>query len=521
VNVNAGGLLKGNGLIVGDVWNDGTVAPGTSPGVLTINSSYTQTSNGTLEIEGGDFLSVSGHAALDGALAYSGGGLSCGNQIAFLQAGSISGEFDQILMPNSSKYRGRLLVEGGTGILLIAPTSYTLVAETDNQRNVARALDSFIPERGNDQETVSIALDLQSEGQYPDAFDQIAPTFYESLTDITIEQANAQNQNLAQRASALRLGARGFQAIGIEAPLVHDKDGKSVMDAKDGKDILSPAPDNKWGVWVQGNGNFARATNASQVPNYNFESGGFLAGADYRWSENFVTGLYAGYQGTYAKYNNGGRTTINSVQFGGYASYDNGGFYADTIVGGGYSAYAVKRPIAFSTVDRTASSRPDGGQLNTYLGLGYDWEVGNFTFGPIVSGQYTYAGIAPFTENGADSLNLSVGQQNANSLRTSLGGRIAYTWKLTDSITLIPEGRMFWQHEFLENPRNIGATLDGGNGQSFGYTTSTPDRDAGFAGAGIIGQFGPNWNAYFYYNADFGRQDFVSHAISTGLNFKF
>ena len=395
------------------------------------------------------------------------------------------------------------------------------MAQTDNQRNVAKALDRFIPERGNDRETVSIALDIQGEGQYPSAFEQISPAFYESLADITIEQANAQNQNLAQRASALRLGARGFQSIGIEAPLVNDKDGKSVMDAKDGKDILSPAPDNKWGVWVQGNGIFARATNASQVPNYNFESGGFLAGADYRWSENFVTGLYAGYQGTYAKYSNGGRTTINSVQFGGYASYDNGGFYADGIVGGGYSAYAVKRPIQFSTIDRTASSRPDGGQLTTYLGLGYDWEVGNFTIGPILSGQYTYAGIAPFTENGADSLNLSVGQQNANSLRTSLGGRIAYTWKLTDSITLIPEGRMFWQHEFLENPRNIGATLDGGNGAGFGYTTSAPDRDAVFAGAGIIGQFGPNWNAYFYYNADFGRQDFVSHAISTGLNFKF
>ena len=46
-------------------------------------------------------------------------------------------------------------------------------------------------------------------------------------------------------------------------------------------------------------------------------------------------------------------------------------------------------------------------------------------------------------------------------------------------------------------------------------------RGAVFAGAGSIGQFGPNWNAYFYYNADFGRQDYVSHAISTGLNFKF
>jgi len=525
VNVNGGGRLQGNGLIVGNVFNSGTVAPGTSPatspGVLTISGSYTQRSSGTLEIEGGDFLSVSGPAALDGTLAYSGGGLKYGKQIAFLGAGSISGRFDEILMPNPSKNRGRLLVEGGTGILLVAPTSYTLVAETQNQKNVAKALDSFITQVGNDQETVSIALDLQSEDQYPAAFDQISPAFYESLVDITIEQINAQNQNLAQRASALRLGARGFQAIGIEMPLRNDKDGKSVMDAKDGKDILSPVEDNKWGVWVQGNGVFTRVTNASQVPNYNTEAGGFLAGADYRWSESFVTGLYAGYQGLYAKYSNGGTATINSVQFGGYASYDNGGFYADGMVGGGYSAYAVRRPIQFSTVDRTATSRPDGGQLTTYLGLGYDWEAGNFTIGPILSGQYTYVGIAPFTENGAGALDLNVGQQNGNSLRTSLGGRIAYTWKLTNSITLIPEGRMFWQHEFLQNPRNIGASLDGGNGDSFGYTTSTPDRDAVFAGAGVIAQFGPNWNAYFYYNADFGRQDFVSHAISAGLNFKF
>lgn len=520
--VNNSGLLKGTGVIAGNVWNNGIVAPGNSPGILSINGNYTQTGNGALEIEPGDLLWVSGHATLAGTLRLvAAGKLKYGQQITFLQAGSISGEFDEIVVPNPSKNRGRLLIQGGSGTLLIAPTSYTLVAKTGNQRNVARALDSFIPAKDNDREVVSIALDLQSAEQYPSAFEQISPAFYESLADISIEQINGQNQNLAQRASALRLGARGFQSMGIESPLVHDKDGKSVMDAKDGKGCLFPAPGNKWGVWVQGSGNFARVTSASQVPNYNFQSGGFLAGADYRWSENFVTGLYGGYQGTYAKYNDGGRTTINSVQFGGYASYDNGGFYSDAIVGGGYSAYAVRRPIKFSTIDRTARSRPDGGQFTTYLDLGYDWKLGNFTLGPIASGQYTYAGIAPFTETGADSLDLSVGRQNANSLRTSLGGRIAYTWKVSEKFTLIPEGRMFWQHEFLENPRNIGASLDGGNGDSFGYTTSTPDRDAVFTSVGLIGQFGENWNAYFYYNADFGRQDFISHAISTGLNFKF
>jgi hypothetical protein len=41
------------------------------------------------------------------------------------------------------------------------------------------------------------------------------------------------------------------------------------------------------------------------------------------------------------------------------------------------------------------------------------------------------------------------------------------------------------------------------------------------AGAGASTQFGPNRNAYLYYNADFGRQDFLSHMVSTGLEWKF
>lgn len=522
-------LLGGSGLINGNVFNNGIVSPGNSPGTLTVNGDFTQSSSGSLQIEVAsptvfDQLVVSGNASLAGTLQvlnYGGNQLAYGQQVPFLRAGSISGEFDQIQMPNPAIFRGRFLVNGGNGTLLVAPTSYTLVAQTTNQQNVAKALDSFIPATSGDPLAVSTALDLQTAEQYPAAFDQIAPTFYESLANTTIEQTNAQNQMLAQRLSAARLGARGFQAIGIEAPLTHDKSGKSVLDAKGGKDILTPGPDNKWGVWAQGNGIFAKVTNVSQVPNYRFESGGFLAGADYQWNEGFVTGVFAGYQGLYSKYNGGGSNTINSAIFGGYATYQKGGFYSDAIVSGGYSNYNVRRPVTFSTVDRTAVSQPDGGQFNTYLDFGYDWTVGGFTLGPIVSGQYTYAGIAPFTESGADSLNLRVNQQNANSLRTSLGGRIAYTWKVSEKIAIIPEVRMFWQHEFLNNPRNIGAALDGGSGPVFGYETSAPARDSVFAGAGVSAQLGDRWSAYFYYNADFCRQDFVSNMISGGLGWKF
>ncbi len=532
-SVFQGAFLGGSGIINGNVFNNGRMNPGNSPGTLTVNGDFTQSASGRLQIEVVnpaiyDILVVSGRASLAGTLEIlaSSKSLKYGQQVPFLRAGSIAGGFDEILMPDPSKFRGRFLTDGGLGSVLVAPTSYTLVAETTNQRNVAKALDRFITARGDDRETVSIALDLQTEEQYPASLDQIAPTFHESSASITLEQAFSQTQMLNQRSSAVRLGAKGFLAMGMkQEPLVNDKDGKSVADPKDLKSVVdSPLP-TRWSAWTMGTGLFGKVTNVSQVPNFRFESGGFLVGADYDWNlvelDWVVTVFYTGYAGTFANYNGGGDTAINSALFGVYASYTKGAFYADAVVGGGYSNYRVNRPIEFSTIERTARSSEDGGQFSAALNLGYDWKVGGFTFGPIAGVQYTYVGIAPFTESGADSLDLRVSQQNVNSLRTTFGGRVAFTWNVTDKITIIPEVRMFWLHEFLNNPRVIGATLDGGNGAGFDYLTSAPDRDSVYTGAGISAQFGDRWNASFYYNADFGRQDYIGHAISATLGLDF
>lgn len=523
-------MLKGSGLIVGNLFNDGVVAPGNSPGTLTVNGNFTQSSDGILEIEVAslsnfDRLVVSGQATLAGELnvvSFDGFQFAFGQQFEFLQAGSIVGTFDSITVSNPDVFRGRLLVDGGNASVLIAPASYTLVAQTQNQANVAAALDSYIEATSGDRQVVSTALDLQTISEYPAAFEAIAPGFYQSLAQISIEQANAQSQMIAQRLSAVRLGVDGFSLGNLEMALKNDRDGKSVMEAKDAKSMISPInTDPRWAMWVQGNGIFGRSTSVSDVPNYRSQSGGFLGGADYRWSENFSTGIYAGYQGTYSRYSGGSSSTINSALFGLYATYQTGGFYMDAIIGGAYNNYNNSRSIEFSTIDRTARSEAESGQFSAYLDAGYDWKVGGFTFGPILSGQYTYTGFAPFDESGAGSLDLAVGRQNANSIRSNVGGRIAYTWNVAENITIIPEGRLFWQHEYLNGPRNIDATLDGGSGPSFGFETSAPGRDSVFAGAGVSANFGERWMTSFYYNADFGRQDFTNHIISANLTFKF
>ena len=101
IDNRAGATLTGAGTIGGSVVNAGTVAPGGSPGDLTISGAYTQAATGTLAIEldgatAFDRLLVSGAATLDGTLAVerdSGFTPAEGDAFTFLTAASRTGAF--------------------------------------------------------------------------------------------------------------------------------------------------------------------------------------------------------------------------------------------------------------------------------------------------------------------------------------------------------------------------------------------------------------------------------------------
>jgi hypothetical protein len=106
------GTLKGTGTFIGDLLNDsGTVAPGNSPGTMTIDGDFTLDGSGILDIEIGgftpgsfDFLNVTGTAFLPGGninfsflsgydiVADVGPGQSW--KFSFLEAGDIHSIFD-------------------------------------------------------------------------------------------------------------------------------------------------------------------------------------------------------------------------------------------------------------------------------------------------------------------------------------------------------------------------------------------------------------------------------------------
>ena len=99
--------IGGSGTIEGNVTNNGTIAPGASPGALEINGSYTQAATGSLlmEIAGTDAelfdtLSATGPASLDGLLNVAlldGFVPSASDSFRILSASSVSGTFDNVV----------------------------------------------------------------------------------------------------------------------------------------------------------------------------------------------------------------------------------------------------------------------------------------------------------------------------------------------------------------------------------------------------------------------------------------
>ena len=121
--------IGGSGTIEGDVTNEGSIAPGSSPGAIAVNGDYTQASTGALlmEIAGNagetfDTISITGAATLDGVLdvslldAYV---PSASDSFTILIAASVSGTFDNVT-------GGAISFGGGSFDVAYSPTSVTL-----------------------------------------------------------------------------------------------------------------------------------------------------------------------------------------------------------------------------------------------------------------------------------------------------------------------------------------------------------------------------------------------------------
>jgi autotransporter-associated beta strand protein len=496
------GTLSGDGFIADSVINEGTVAPGNSSGTLHIGGDFRQDSTGHLfmEIESPgryDVLSIGGSTRLGGSLSIESTSPVNFGEFKLIQSkGPISGAFDTFTFSSPTAGRITFRTEGGTGTLVVAPDSYTQVAQTRNEVRLARTLDTWIDDPAGDTKTISQSLDLLTAGEYRRAFAQISPALYGAALDTGIEQSQSQTTALGEFLHSRRL----------RTPLADSS--------------KNPEAPKNWEVWGLATGLFSSGS-ISSLQGGDFASGGILSGAEYQTERGFSAGFFTGYSHGDGDFSGGSETDLNRFAIGGYATATHRGFYANSVLGLGILDLDVTRSIRFANLSRTANSGTDGTEFFGLISGGYDFHQSRWTFGPAASLQYSAARYDDVREHGAGALDLALDNPEEYSLRSRIGGRVAYSQPVNEQLTLIPEIRVFWQHEFLTDEETLYTSLEGGNGGAFDHDVAGADSDSVTTGLALGFQTPIGFYGNISYDLELGRESEVNQTISIGADWTF
>ena len=325
---------------------------------LTVKGNYTQSSSGTLVIAYGGSaatqhttLAVQGQANLGGTLRLiqvNGARLNTGDIVPIVTAtGGVNGTFATVTGANllgegvnvsyANKNEVDLQLTGG----MTTATLQQLGSLPPNVAATAKALDSAAGDPRAAAIFAAIANDTPS--QLLNDVQHISGQQLTAQNAIGNSVSNVHVQNISHRGEALRSGATGFSSLGFQTSgASYDSAagyaGPAGPADKESKEI-APPPNPRWGGFISGAGQWNRVGDTEQARGFSLDSGGITLGIDYKFTPNFVAGVFLGYTHTSIDIGQGGGIGVDVGKLGIYSTFFTGGFYLDTAVQGGYDGY--------------------------------------------------------------------------------------------------------------------------------------------------------------------------------------
>jgi outer membrane autotransporter protein len=547
--IDLGTLIVDNAqaLGTGDVTVNGGVLAA-DPQAINVLGNYTQNAGGTLQLNIAgravgqfDILNITGNAALNGTLRLINLGYQpqSGDKLRLITTGgAVSGRFAQFQNPFALAVgfntidlvyaRQSVTVEFltlNTPVVPVPPgapvvvmtTDFSSFAFTPNQLAAGNLLDAvqLDPKAAN---LISF-LNTEPFANFPNDFQKISPDGLTAFYEISFSNANIQKLNLESRLDDIHNGSNGFSSnMKVNGATVNLED-RADADGKSSKAVVEPilqhAPENRWGVWVTGFGDFVDVDGDGNAQGYNFTTGGVSLGLDYRITDQLAIGVMGEYSHTWTELNPGGHIDVDSGRGGVYATWFSHGIYINGAIYGGHNNYDSGR----AGLRGLANGGTEGAEWSTFIGGGYDFHFGLLTVGPIASLQYTNVGIDGFAEKGSLAP-LDIHSGSAESLRSDVGFRAFYQWQI-GKIVVEPSLKAAWEHEYKYSALPITAGFAGIPGPSATFFGPSEGHDSAVVSAGVSVQFTPAISTYVNYDGQLGRGNYDSNAVTGGVRIIF
>ncbi|MDZ4815750.1 MAG: autotransporter outer membrane beta-barrel domain-containing protein [Verrucomicrobiota bacterium] len=406
-----------------------------------------------------------------------------------------------------------------------ATTAISDSANTPNQRALAGELINQI-NAGTIAPEIYNAILLQTPDEIRRIIDQLTPAQVGALSQIGFSGSTFQFANMGQRFDEIRLGlGRGISTRNLTLYSPEGIIDGSFLPLQAGNTMTglyepSKLEVERWGFFINGSGTFGDVDSTPGATGYEFNSKGGTVGFDYQLTKNFVAGFMAGYtRGDMYVDANGGNAKTDQANWAMYATYYQQNWYADAVVGGAYDSYRMDRNILIGGNTTTATSDPEGIEFNSSIKGGYDFNIGNWRLGPVAGAEYKRLMIDSYSESGAGAFNMSIADQEPQSVKTGLGGKAAYVWKM-NNLTVIPTATASWQHEFVRE-QSISTRFANGVGNAFSVKLGAPITDTFLGGFSVKSYFTEDVTLSLGYNVETDANKFIAHNINMRINVLF
>jgi outer membrane autotransporter protein len=372
------------------------------------------------------------------------------------------------------------------------------------------------------------------------ALQQVLPESATKANQSSRQGGEAQIRNLGSRITALRAGARGLSFQGLDL-LIDDQSLAigTIAQAYNrqrgaGASSDNPLLESRLGIFVTGDISTGSQDETDLESGLDFDTYGLTTGADYRLTDNFILGGALGFVDTTTELKN----EAAEIDTQGYSLSLYGTYYAeqnyfvDFSLAYGANNFDQSRRINYqlddlADVDQKVSADYDGNTFSLFLGSGYDFYRGVWSFGPRADLEYIKSDVDGFTEE-VSNPNVDGGGwatrvegSDQTWLTLKLGGRLAYTHS-ADWGVLIPYTRLDWLHEFEDDAQVFTAYFIGDpNAQAIQIETDDPDRDYLRLRIGTSAQFQNGMVGFIDYGTILAHSDWTAHTLSIGLRTEF
>ena len=509
------GILSGSGTIGGSLSNSALIAPGNSIGTTTVGGNYVHTSSATFAAEVGgvglsDRINVGGTANLQGGTVtvttLPGMAFAPSTTYTIVNAaGGLSGSFASVneLYPF---LLSNLSYDANNAYLNLAIGGFAAAATTPTQIAVGNVLDANVNNTTGDFATVlgAMAFNTFSNTQAQATLQAISGNNYAGFSSSMVQGAQLFMNNFANQTGG------GGSPVSNRVALTEACDVAC--------DATTPP---KWGAWGGALGGLGTIGANQPVGSVTYNAGGFAAGLDRSITDSFRMGLTAGYTtGTQWVSGFDGMGRSNTFQVGLYGGFAQDKLYADALIGYAYTSNQMWRNITVPGLQqRTANGLTGANQWYGQIETGYRFDIGtnaNAFITPFARLQAYTANQNAFTETGAQSLNLSVAQQQTNSLRSVIGAQIGGSMDLGWREKLLMQLRLGWSHEYADTARPVSATLAGAPAMPFTTFGVAPQRDGIVLGLSANTAIAEATSIYLRYEGDISGQD-SAHALTAGV----